>query len=103
VNTKKIIYVGIDVDDNAFHGAGLCFETGEMAQFKCKPELIESCQLALNPPILSKRLRKLREGQPQVVIDIADRCMNRLHKKSTRMLYAGKHKNKIKIAPARAA
>jgi transposase len=63
--------------------------------------LTESCQLALNPPVLSKRLRKLREGQPQEVIDIADRCMGRLHKKSTRMLYAGKHKNKIKTAAAR--
>ncbi len=63
--------------------------------------LTESCQLALNPPILSKRLKKLREGQPQEVVDIADRCMSRLHKKSTRMLYAGKHKNKIKTAAAR--
>ena len=63
--------------------------------------LIESCQLALNSPILSKRLRKLREGQSLAVIDIADRCMSRLYKKSTRMLYAGKHKNKIKTASAR--
>ncbi len=38
MNTKKIIYVSVDVYDNAFHGAGLCLETGEMAQFKSKPD-----------------------------------------------------------------
>ena len=38
MTTKKIVYVGIDVDDKAFHGAGLSLETGEMVQFKCKPD-----------------------------------------------------------------
>ncbi len=38
MTTEKIVYVGIDVDDKAFHGAGLSLETGEMVQFKCKPD-----------------------------------------------------------------
>ncbi len=34
---RKLLYVGIDVDDKSFHGAGLCDETGEVFEFKCKP------------------------------------------------------------------
>jgi len=38
MTTKNIMHVGIDVDDKAFHGAALCLKTGEMKQFKCKPD-----------------------------------------------------------------
>jgi hypothetical protein len=63
--------------------------------------LTESCQMASRPPILSKRIKQFRAGQPQAAVDIADRCMNRLYKKSVRMLFSGKHINKIKTACAR--
>jgi len=33
----KILFVGVDVDDTAFHGAGLDHSTGEYFEFKCKP------------------------------------------------------------------
>ena len=36
--TKRTIYFGIDVDDKAYHGAGLYPDTGEFLQFKCKPD-----------------------------------------------------------------
>lgn len=32
----KILFVGVDVDDTAFHGAGLDHSTGEYYEFKCK-------------------------------------------------------------------
>jgi hypothetical protein len=38
MSTKNIIYVGLDVDDTAFHGAGIIRETGEIFEFKCKPD-----------------------------------------------------------------
>lgn len=34
---KSILYVGLDVDDTAFHGGVYCRETGETFEFKCKP------------------------------------------------------------------
>jgi len=34
---KKIMYVGIDVDDKNFHGTGFVMETGEIFPFCCKP------------------------------------------------------------------
>ena len=63
--------------------------------------LTEACQTAARASILSKRLKQSRAGQPQEIIDVADRCMSRLRKKATRMLYAGKHTNKVKTACAR--
>ena len=36
---KKILHVGIDVDDKAFHGAGFCEKTGEVLEFSCRPQV----------------------------------------------------------------
>ncbi len=35
--SKKVIYIGVDVDDNAFHATALFPETGEVLEYKCKP------------------------------------------------------------------
>ena len=35
--SKKVIYIGIDVDDNSFTGAAFLPDTGEMIDFKAKP------------------------------------------------------------------
>lgn len=35
---KNILYIGIDVDDKAFHGAGFCEKTGEVFEFSCRPQ-----------------------------------------------------------------
>ena len=34
---EKIIHVGLDVDDQNFHGAALIASTGEVIEFKCRP------------------------------------------------------------------
>ena len=34
---KELLYIGLDVDDKNFHGAGFSEETGEILEFKCKP------------------------------------------------------------------
>lgn len=46
MSTKNIIYVGLDVDNTAFHGAGIIRETGDIFEFKCKPD----------PGVLRKKL-----------------------------------------------
>jgi hypothetical protein len=38
MSAKNIIHAGLDVDDSAFHGAGIIRETGEIFGFKCKPD-----------------------------------------------------------------
>ena len=36
---KKLIYIGLDVDDTQYHGAAFDKETGEIVSFKCRPTL----------------------------------------------------------------
>ena len=36
---SNVLFVGLDVDDNAFHLAGICQQTGEILQNKTKPQL----------------------------------------------------------------
>jgi hypothetical protein len=38
MSKKNIVYVGLGVDDTAFHGAGIIRETGEIFEFKSKPD-----------------------------------------------------------------
>ncbi|MBN1294859.1 MAG: IS110 family transposase [Candidatus Latescibacteria bacterium] len=94
-------YVGLDVAEYSSGGKEHKKGITKTGNKHVRTLLTECCQTASNPPILSKRIKQSRAGQSGEVIDIADRCMNRLHKKSVRMLYAGKHKNKIKTACAR--
>ena len=49
MSSKKLVYVGLDVDDTAFHGMGLVLATGECFEFKCKPD----------HGVLRKKLREL--------------------------------------------
>lgn len=36
---KKVVYVGVDVDDTQYHGAALNKDTGEHLSFRCRPTL----------------------------------------------------------------
>jgi len=51
------------------------------------------------PSVLS--LRKRRQGQPARVVGIADRAMQRLHRRFHRMLERGKARPKVVVAVAR--
>ena len=34
---RNILYIGLDVDDKSFHGAGICEKSEEMFEFSCRP------------------------------------------------------------------
>ena len=36
---KKLIHIGLDVDDTQYHGAAFKKKTGEIISFKCLPTL----------------------------------------------------------------
>ncbi|MFN7904210.1 MAG: IS110 family transposase [Pseudobdellovibrionaceae bacterium] len=57
---KNVIYVGIDVDDNAFHSNALFPVTGEILEFKTKPTLKG----------LEAKLLELREKYPDFILKI---------------------------------
>lgn len=63
--------------------------------------LIEASWHQRHLPIVSKTLRKRREGQPQWVIDIADRAQRRLHRRYLRLLHKDKTPSKAVTAVAR--
>ena len=45
---EKIIYIGLDVDDQSFHGAALTAATGEVIEFKCRPNTKGNCNQLRN-------------------------------------------------------
>jgi len=49
----------------------------------------------------SKDVKARRKDIAPELIHIADRCLRRLNKKGNRLLLAGKHPNKVKVACAR--
>jgi len=63
--------------------------------------LIEACQYAWKPPQISRRLQIDRTDVKPEVVAVADRAMDRLYRKSTRMLRRGKSRNLVKTACAR--
>jgi hypothetical protein len=59
--TKKIVYVGIDVDDAQYHGSALNKDTGESLSFRCRPTLRG----------LLIHLAKIRKHFPRHLIQVA--------------------------------
>ena len=94
-------YAGMDLREDTSGGKEKKYHITKMGNRHIRTAAIEAVQQAFEPPRVSKRLKAQREKVDTKYIDIADRCMNRLHKKSTRLLYGGKAKNKIKVAAAR--
>jgi transposase len=94
-------YAGLDVAEYSSGGKERKKGITKTGNKRIRTILTECCQTVTNQPILSKRLKRFRATQPQEIIDISDRCMNRLYKKASRMLYAGKHRNKIITACSR--
>lgn len=98
---KLTSYTGLDVAEYSSGGKEHKRGITKTGNKHVRTILMECVQTATRPAIISKRLKQSRAGQPQEVVDIANRCMHRLYKKSTRMLYVGKPVNKIKTACAR--
>jgi transposase len=94
-------YVGLDITEYSSGGKEKKFGISKMGNRRIRTVLIEASQSAMRSPQVSQKLRRRREGANFAQIDIADRCMRRLAKKSRAMMMRGKHTNKIKAACAR--
>jgi len=99
--TKTAAYAGLAIREYSSAGKEIKFGITKTGNKYIRTTSIESCQYALQPPKVSRALQERRQGVDPKFINIADRCMHRLFKKSVRMFYRGKHKNKIKVACAR--
>ena len=63
--------------------------------------LIEANQRGYRSAVLGKDEKSRRARSSSAYVAIADRCLQRLNKKGSRLLLAGKHPNKVKVACAR--
>lgn len=96
-----VSYAGMSISQYSSGGKDIRFSITKEGNRFLRTALVEASQFALRPPQTSKALRQRRKKTDPESIAIADRCMTRLHKKSLKLLYRGKEKNKIKVACAR--
>ena len=94
-------YAGMDLQEYSSGGKEIRLRITKMGNKHIRTSVIEACQLASSLPRVSRRLLEKRKGVDRRYIEIADRCMNRLYKKSGRLTRRGKMHNKIKVACAR--
>ncbi len=98
---KLTSYAGIDITEYSSGGKEKRFGITKQGNRHIRTTVIESCQFVFDPTKISKKLQQRREGVDLKYIEVADRCMHRLKKKSNKLLFKGKPKNKIKVACAR--
>jgi transposase len=94
-------YSGLSIREYSSGGKELRYGITKQGNRVLRTVVIEASQFAFKPPKVSKHLKDRRKGAPPEIINIADRCMHRLNKKSIRMFMNRKHRNKIKVACAR--
>lgn len=93
-------YAGMDITEYSSGGKERRFKITKMGNKFLRTAVIEANQ-RFHPPQISRHLKNRRKNCEQKQIEIADRCMMRLHRKYTTMFYRGKPTNKIKVACGR--
>ena len=98
---KLISYIGFDIREYSSGGRETKFGITKIGNKSMRKTLIQACQKAIQSPRISAKLKRRRKSVAQKYIDISDRCMKRLNQKGIRLIYRGKHTNKVKTACAR--
>lgn len=94
-------YAGMDITEYSSGGKINQYRITRMGNRHIRTAVVEACQHSMKIPIVGRSLRERRSTIDNKLIEVADRCMRRLHKKGTRLLFRGKPINKIKVACAR--
>jgi len=85
-------YFGMDITEYSSGGKQKQYRMTKMGNAYGRCVVIEACQKVFCPPRVCYDLRRRREGVDPSFTSIADRCMERLYRKSNRMLHAGKNR-----------
>lgn len=96
-------YAGLDVIEYSSGGHSSRFGITKTGNVFIRTAAVEASQCVNKTPRATKHLhaRRTEVGSTPQQIEIADRCMRRLYKKANRMIFRGKHINKVKAACAR--
>ena len=94
-------WIGMDVREYSSGGKHNRMGITKQGNRYLRTAFIEANQRGYRSTRLGRNLQGRRQGTPSELIQIADRCLRRLNKKGNRLLLAGKHPNKVKVACAR--
>jgi len=94
-------FSGLDVSEASSGGKEKKFGITRGGNRHIRTAVVEACQYAARTPAVAKTLKVRRKGKESKFILIADRCMERLYKKGSRLKHREKPTNKVKVACAR--
>ena len=94
-------YIGMDIAEYSSGGKEKKYGITKQGNSHVRTALIESAQMAWQSPRMSKEVKRRQEGVERTYVAIADRCLERIHRKAYRLLHNHKPMNKIKVACAR--
>jgi transposase len=98
---QLVSWMGMDVCEYSSGGKSHKFGITGHGNRYLRTAFVEANQRAIGGTRLSDDLKQRRKNIDPDLIHIADRCMARIRKKGMRLLHAGKHSNKVKVACAR--
>jgi transposase len=99
--SQRVSWVGMDIREYSSGGKHRRFGITKQGNRYLRTAFIEANQRGYRSARLSKAIKARRVHAAPEFIDIADRCLRRLNRKGNRLLLAGKHPNKVKVACAR--
>ena len=94
-------WIGMDIREYSSGGRHNRLGITKQGNRYLRTAFVEANQRGYRSSRIGKDLKARRQGSTPKLIAIADRCMRRLNKKGNRLLVAGKHPNKVKVACAR--
>ncbi|MFO8154341.1 transposase [Thioalkalivibrio sp.] len=98
---RLVSWAGMDIREYASGGRSTWLGITRQDNRYLRTALIEAKQRGDRSATLGKDVKARRAESRSEYVGIADRCLRRLNKKGNRLLLAGKHPNKVKVACAR--
>ena len=98
---QLVSWIGMDIREYSSGGKYKRFGITKHGNRYIRTAFVEANQRGYRTTRIGKDLKARRKDTAPELINIADRCLRRLSKKGNRLLLAGKHPNKVKVACAR--
>lgn len=98
---QLVSWMGMDIREYSSGGKHRRFGLTKHGNRYLRTAFVEANQRGYRTTQLSKNVKARRVNTDPELVAIADRCLRRLSKKGNRLLWAGKHPNKVKVACAR--
>jgi transposase len=98
---QLVSWIGMDIREYSSGGRHNRFGITKHGNRYLRTAFIEANQRGYRSSVVGREIRMRQEQSPPEYVAVATRCLRRLNKKGNRLLRAGKHPNKVKVACAR--